>query len=471
MVHKNEMAFMLQPVMLSPAKAGFWTLSAPVIAWVGYHVFIILLVYYGPIYWDVENYLLLSIFLIFANAAFVFGYMFGLLGKPCTTSIDPTLRLFKVGAIITLIMLIPNMQIYTGKGIEDVGAALADQGEAWNQTQDQIRNTSGIRTYFALLRGLLAPFTLSVVPIMVFRWKELSFFWKAMGLLATGAIIVFSLARGTDKETVELAIIIGAGVAITLQRKRIMSRSNNKLRSGKWSRLIALGIVIALFVSAFNLFVTRKNARLGEIDIYCQSVTLECADYDHPVLSWLPESSRGSGAIVVNYLTQGMYGLSQALEMPFQSAFGVGHSAFLIAQVERAQGEDSALLNRTYTFKLDAEGWPRKHSWSTAYPWIANDIGFTGAVFLMSVWGFLLALVWRDVFQAGNPLAYLVLICYTFTLFYIPMNFQMTQTVEYYLPSIVWTVFWLFTRKRIGGGAAVRTVQLKTGQDLASIPR
>ena len=413
----------------------------PLLAWLIYHFLVLLLTFYGPLRWNITNTDELVAFIILSNCMFAFGYLVALLVKPRSASRDFTIPLFKLGAILTLLLLIPSMQIYTGKGIGDIYSAAQDQGEAWRQTQQQIRDASSSRTGFALLRGLLAPFTLAVVPIFLLRWHLMGFFWRVVGTAAILSILVFSIARGTDKETIELGLLFG------------FSFLARQLTVGKWNAWVGIRQVMGLLLvglvifSAVNLFAVRKNSRLGEVFVYCQSTTLECADYNHPLLSWLPDDRKGSAAVIVNYLTQGHYGLSLALKQDFESTMGIGHSRFLMAQLERVN-PDSELLSRSFNYKLDQIGWPSKHTWNTAYVQIANDLGFLATSVAMFLWGFFICVVWRDFLHCRNMHAYLMSVCFVITLFYMPMNLQITQTVDYYFPAIIWAILWFFTRSR-----------------------
>ncbi|MEL7430005.1 MAG: hypothetical protein AAFN43_08385 [Pseudomonadota bacterium] len=377
-----------------------------------------------------------------ANTALVFGFVFTrVFASPSIPHLDPSLFIFKLGAVLTILLLLPNLYVFTGKGLGDIPSAISDQGAAWNEMQTQIATRSPATGAFVLLRAILAPLTLAAVPLLVFYWRYLSRFWRLVGLMALVSVFAFSFARGTDKETVELGIFFMLGLLIYLLR-----RPGGFLVQSFRLTLVGMFLVVIL-VAVVTLFAARKDARLGGIETYCQSVTKICADYDHPLLAPLDASTKGAASIAVNYLTQGQYGLSLALAEEFDSLYGIGHSSVFMAQYSR-WSSDSSFLERSYTYKIDARGWPRTSAWSSAYTWLANDIGFFGIILLMLVWGMLLALAWTDFVYAGNPLAFLVVVLFALTLFYMPMNLQLTQSLDYYIPTIVWTLFWFITRRK-----------------------
>lgn len=411
----------------------------PLFAWFGYHAIVLLIVFCGPIDWDIPNASQLIGFIAACNLVFAIGYFSAARVKPKPASTDVTLILLKIGILLTIVLLIPNLYLYTGKGVEDVFDAAVDQGEAWKQTQSAIVERSGSRTWFALLRGLSAPFTLSVIPIFVLRWPVLGYGWRILGIVALLSILTFSIARGTDKETIELALLIGFGLfAYSLIRKK-------SAHLFSWRAITSSMVMVCIALIAFSLFSERKSQRLGDAWVFCQPITSACADTSHPTLYWVPEDSQFAVSLVANYLGQGFYGLSLALEETFDSTFGIGHSSFVMSQIERYSSSPD-FLDRSFIYKIDERGWPRKTSWSSAYTWIANDLSFIGTVIAMFLWGFLLSVAWRDFMREENYSAYLVCVCYVITLFYIPMNFQITQTIDYYFPAITWTLMWLGTR-------------------------
>ena len=104
-------------------------------------------------------------------------------------------------------------------------------------------------------------------------------------------------------------------------------------------------------------------------------------------------------------------------------------------------------MERSYLFRDQSEdGWSSKRSWSTAYVWMANDIGFGGVYGLMFLFGYFLAEAWKDFICRGNQRAYLALVIFALFIFYSPMNMQLTQTVDYYVTSIAWLSAWWMRR-------------------------
>ena len=228
-------------------------------------------------------------------AVTVLGYGIGMLRYAKPASSAELNRWFKFGAIATIVLFLPSILISREKDWRVI-ASIGAQGQAYADYQEFL-SQGGSHAYFALLRGLLAPFTLSVVPLLFLRWNEFSWPWRLTGLTAMLCTILYSFARGADKETVELAlfVLLAFGGALLLRRER--------LNIGRHLFKIVL-VVVALALAA-ALFVTRKNERSGEVQTYCQPVTGECADYSSPVLTALPEVLRMPANIFFNYLRSG----------------------------------------------------------------------------------------------------------------------------------------------------------------------
>lgn len=429
----------LQMIEKSPRSRSL-VMALPAFAWVGYQAVLLVLFYFGPIYWPIERSWPLLTFLFCANLMFLIGYAMAMLAPARAGHSGLPESYFKIGALLVILLFGPNLYVYTGKAPTELGSAIADQGTAWAEMQDHIAETSGKRTGFAALRSLLGPFTIAVIPLLFLLWKDLGIRWRAIGVLALLCAVGFSLARGTDKETVEIGLFFLLSVSLLwLKSKGSWHRKASQLLIASVAGVVAISVVLGLFV-------TRKSARLGEVELYCQSITGECSNYDNPIISWLPYESRGPASIIVNYLTQGYYGLSLALEKPFESTLGLGHSSFLLTQYERVAGEDK-FMNRAYVVKIDTEdGWPAQILLVDAYIWLANDFGFTGTVMLMLLFGLFAGIAWRDYIYANNLSAFLVIVLFVLFLFYLPMNLQLTQSIDYYIPTIVWILGWMLTR-------------------------
>ncbi len=413
----------------------------PLVVWLIFHSTTILLFVYGPFDWPVESPLDLGFFLGAVTIAIMSGYLLALMLSPASAKYLGLKNFAYSGAVLGLLLAVPAMYLYTGKTPADLGHAIANQGQVYQEMVVTAGQEAGARLYFATLRSLLAPLTFSVVPLFILYRRKIPFLWQCVGGLFLLAQLAFGVLRGTDKETVDLGIVIGVTiVAVALRARHQGAFSRTKLTASFLAAILLMGIVA-------EIFIWRKNQRLGEVsDGYCHHLTGRCADYDNVFVRWLPDQDRLGAILAINYLSQGYYGLSMALEEDFTFSYGLGHSNFVLDKATSLVGTQS-IVQRTYIGKIHQRGWDRKRVWSTLYVWIANDVGFTGAVFVMFWVGFAFALSWKDFLSYGNAPALLFFLHLVITFFYASMNNQIMLSADQYLSFLVWLFLWIWSRR------------------------
>lgn len=96
---------------------------------------------------------------------------------------------------------------------------------------------------------------------------------------------------------------------------------------------------------------------------------------------------------VLWYVSHGYSGLDASLSVPFVWTRGTGASPGL-ARIIGIVGVSDA--GESYPVRAEkATGWPALERWQTMYPWLASDTTFVGAVLLVGLLGFGVALSWR----------------------------------------------------------------------------
>jgi len=413
--------------------------------WLALYLTTIMVFVYGPLDWPVSNPLKLGLYLAAIGASVSTGYFFAGILNPAKAGPLNLRRIAYSGAIIGLLLAVPAMYLYTGKTPADLGAAINNQGQVYMEMVRTASAEPGGRLYFAALRSVLAPLTFAVVPLFILFWHRIPLGWRLVGILYVLSQLAFGVLRGTDKETVDLGIVIG----VVLIAVTIRAWQSDQI-SGR--RLMLMFISAAmLLVAVAGTFIWRKNARLGGESIaYCHQLTGLCADYENVFVSWLPRESRTGPIILLNYLSQGYYGLSLALDEPFTSSYGLGHSNFVLDKSSAFFGKE--LVDRTYVGKIESSGWKRKRAWSTLYIWIANDVGFIGTLFVMFLAGFVFGRSWKDFLTYGNGPALIFFVQMTLLFFYSSMNNQVMLSADQYFAFVVWLLIWLFSRRPMALG-------------------
>lgn len=422
-----------------PIKAGVCYLAL---------TFIIFLL--GPIDYPIKNFVPVVVYFGLVCIALIIGYRAAVIQPVRSSTLIISRAVFVIGSLLALIILIPSSYFYTGKMPWEVFSAIEDQRAAYGSLASQLAATEGQRGPIILLRALAMPFVWAVIPLGIIYWSRLG--WVHRGLLISTALcsLIFSALRGTDREIADLLIVSGAAYAVAMARKRMEQRrtlGQVAVRSAgplarRW-RVAVLG-ALALMVSG-SVFVERKEDRMTTVKAFCFFNSGACADYSHPLVAGMNDEGRFATSMTAAYITNGYYGLSLALEKPFLSSWGVGHSS-AISRIYGVLGGDEAVLTRTYNYRNSDDGWPEEYFWSTMLTSLANDISFPGALLMMSLFAWVWGRSWMDAVLARNDSAAIVFCLATFSVLYFPANLQILQTLEGYTTVVFWLLAWLFFR-------------------------
>jgi hypothetical protein len=352
-----------------------------------------------------------------------------------------------LGAVAAALLLIPSSVVYTGLHPWDVLEALKDQAAAYRRLQQQLFLTSGERDNLVAIRMAIAPLTYAILPLGIIRWNSIGWLGRASVVLVVATAIIFSILRGTDRELADLFLVGIAAAFVSVGRAIAMGNGGRELVRRSW-KLAAIAIVFLAF--AQNLFTDRKAERLGGVvsrTSVCANSSRICADLDNPMIAWLPHRQRFSLTFFILSTCSGYYGLELAMEKPFDTTFGLGHSPAMLSVYEAVTG-DPTLKKRTYTYRNGADGWSEEYYWSTLIAWIANDVGFFGAVFVLGLIGFMWGKWWREAAAGMSDPAAVLFALTTTMIFYLPANDQVLGAYDGYAIYAVWIAVWLWHRSR-----------------------
>jgi hypothetical protein len=259
--------------------------------------------------------------------------------------------------------------------------------------------------------------------------------------------VIFSILRGTDKELADLFVVGMAAAFVAIGRSTVIGKRRGELLKRSWP-IAVLAILFLLF--AQSLFTERKEQRIGGFvsrTSVCANDSRICADLDNPLISWLPLRQRFGLTVFILSTCSGYYGLELAMEKPFDSSFGLGHSPATMSVYEAVTG-DTTLHNRTYTYRNGADGWSEEHYWSTLIAWIANDVGFAGAILVLALIGFMWGKWWREAAAGMSDPAAVLFALSTTVIFYLPANDQVLASYDGYTILISWLAIWMWHRSR-----------------------
>lgn len=415
----------------------------------GYVVATFILFLVWPITWPIyyaSDWARLIGYVLLCFAALGIATLVGSSGPTRVTAPLPVLpALLALGATISALLLIPSSFAYTGRPPWEVVDALGDQGAAYRRLQAQLLATTGQRNFIAAIRAVAAPLTFAVVPLGILHWRSIGLVGRAAVLVAVASSVTFSIMRGTDKEIADLFVVGVAAAFVSYGRSRALGERGFALVRRYWKA----ALVALLFVYfAQGLFTDRKEGRLGGIvsrTAICANNSRICADLSNPWISWLPQRQRFGLTFFILSTCSGYYGLELALEKPFETAYGVGHSPAAMNVYEQLT-DDTTLHTRTFTYRNGGDLWSEKYYWSTLMTWIANDVGFFGTVPILALIGYFWGRWWREAAAGMSDPAAVLFVLTTMIIFYLPANNQVLANYDGYAVFAAWIGAWLWHR-------------------------
>jgi hypothetical protein len=434
----------------SGARSAPSTLTrlAPILLFLGYLNVSVLVFLFGPWHWPLIHPTKFYLFIVAAHAALGAGYLSGAFGAPRSYSnrFSPE-KIAWYSVIVTLLLYVPTM-IWLTDGDVDLQSVL-EPGFAYNRYQERFsfeRPTHPV----SYIRTILGPLLAMAVPIVFFYWERMSRSMRLLGVLAAVANLSVFVFTGKNRGMADVVIFtsIIAGLRI----------GAGKLKISPWRALQSL-VVIAVLLTAFNAFYTRNVlGRTGGRDTssYVDILGGMYADEDNVLLSGIPEPDRlPIRSLSFNY-THGYYALYLALDMPFESAFPVGHSFAVQTQERRLLGT-TELADHSYTNRLHNAGlWHKTLFWHTTYVWLASDVSFPGVIVLLFVLGRLAARSWLEAILTVNPFAVAMFTTIATMIIYFPANNIILGFPESYTAFWVILVMWRFTAQRSAATSDVR---------------
>ena len=372
----------------------------------------------------------------------------GSAGPTRATSPLPYLSpLLSFGALAAALLLVPTSYTYTGRPPWQVLDALRDQAAAYRRLQAQISGVAGQHLDLALLRAAFAPLTYAVLPLGILNWRTIGWSGRLAVAVTAGSSIVFSIMRGTDKEIADLFVAGASALFVSWGRSWACGLRGVRLLGRYWR----WGLLAVVFVYvAQGLYTERKDERLNfsgfDRTSVCANASRICANLDNPWIAWLPLRERFGVTLFILSTCSGYYGLHLAMDKPFESSFGVGHSPVAINLYEAVTKDRTPHL-RTYTYRNGDDGWSEEHDWSTLPAWIANDVGFPGAVLVLGVIGYLWGQWWREAAAGMSDPAAVLFALATTMMVYFPANNQLFLLADGYAVLAVWILIWLWRRR------------------------
>ena len=391
-----------------------------------------LLIWFGPIDYDINNNAILAIYLLIVNVTFFWGYKLGVRKSRIKGNAPVSTTLIKFLLVVGLMLTIHNLYwMWSYRGIEvsfsSLVASLLNPGDAYFSEADTVVRETPFHLF-------MAPIKFAAIPCGIFAWRRLSKPYRLVVILTCVIEAVAWMGVGVRKGLLDV-IIIGLFMVVASDSTLISNASRyRKLK-------IFAGVFILAFLVYFSFsgltraggadfsdFVNVAN-RYGIKPIYKENL---------PVWLYYPVAS------IDSYLCQGYYALSKGLEIGIKPLTFMGQSWFTINFSMNHFGYDP--LPDTYMQDLVSLGIDPWVNWHTIYLWLANDFSFIGVPFVIMLIGFLFARTWCDVVEGRNMMAVPIFSLFLIMTVYFYAN---NQVISFqFLSFVVWLLVWIVLKKR-----------------------
>lgn len=417
----------------------------------------------GPIEWTINNPVKFWSLLGSYHLMFIAGYWWTLRQQPFRhpgwAGLDFSDHLHKhfwlLLALTTIAMLIGHRNLtmsasylptdFIGSFYRGIANPL--DGYLFKLSDQAKANFSG-NTFATGIFSLLIICKILLINLLVTKWPVISWQKRISGLTVTMIPLVSAVSVGTNKPIFDLLFYFSSVLLFNL----IMS-SQGGLKNYLTQRKTIVVMVVAL-ATFFPYYFQHTMSQRASMDInsYVQSkqkiiISANFLDSSKPTSSLDPSkptqflSSQVRLLVITtsNYLTQGYYGMSLAIDQPFESTYGVGNSDFLLVSLNKHLGID--LKPRTFQRKISGE-W-NENQWHTMYTQLANDLSFFGVGIAMFGLGFISAAVWISATIFNNFAARCMVPLFVIMFIFIPANNQIFNMLENMSTFMLLITLWI----------------------------
>lgn len=291
-----------------------------------------------------------------------------------------------------------------------------------------------------LIRILCSFFRMTANIVGIYKFKELSRGDRTLVISnITLYLLVFLFGYGNQKGVSDIVIYVAVALYV------------NRLRRGqelgkKAVRIISVLLAVMLLLFSYMQYLRYAPRGINAENYYMYSTGEFYFDTNHPIFKIFgPDIGFGMATILSGYLSQGYYGLSLCLQLPFQWTYGVG-SSYALTKILEKVGFPST-YERTYLYRMsETFGRDGLSSWNTIFPWLASDYTWVGALVFFFLVGYLLARVWKEVLENDNIISYLMLVNLIVLILFVPANNQLFHGYDSFVASWTLLVLWIASR-------------------------
>lgn len=407
-------------------------------------------------------------------AALVSGYF---LGQRCRFSVGLlkwTPKTEKILYVTLSVLSIVNFLVYLilifrsygldsfdfGKLFTEMGKGLKNPGYGYYMHYKRQQSLDGTDvlggTAFTLFNLGWCFLKMPIIILSVINFKKLKWYGKVFTVAYLAQIVVYYVSIGTNIQFLHVILLVLMPVILEL----FDLGHAGKLTPKKLIKPVAMVLLCGvLFAGYFGYMIQSRSNNYGydvdEYEIAGLSPTDDKEEGEEsqqgsqnptPAPQKKPTSKLQklwmSGS---SYLTQGYYGMSQALTVDWTPMYGLGNSMFVVNIIS---GNIHDIDQYTYQKKLEPFGWDSDVRWHSIYTWIANDVSFYGVIVVMLLIGLIFGMMFRDAIAKKDPFARASVFFYILMMLFIPCNNQVGQTADNLLGFLMLVLLWLVFKKQ-----------------------
>jgi hypothetical protein len=409
----------------------------------GYLALTVVLFFAGPWPWNPTDPGRLFAYLAAVQVAIAAGYLmsWGGVERSAGAHQDPAafeeraLSFLRTAVWIAWLLAIPSSLSRTGELLPDVIEGIRNTGAVYNANFERLEQGNPF-VFVEYLRLLLSPFLVGLLPVAVVYWSRMSRGLKLAGLLAIVFHLSLYVATGTNKGVADSLVTVPWMMFLGV------SLGTLRLRVSRKTLLVAFAALFLGFLAFFGAGQTQREGLVGELGVFIAGSEVIEADRYDGISVHMGEAQRIVYESMTRYLGQGYYALSKTFDLEHTTTLGFGHSMFLARNADAIFATDHFTAGSLPGLLEQQTDWGMLSRWHSIYPWLASDVGFTGALVVLGLFAYLLGRSWGAALLGRGHwpiiLCYLLLVLF----FYIPANNQVFQTPEtcvaFFLVLLAW---------------------------------
>ncbi len=313
-----------------------------------------------------------------------------------------------------------------------------------------------------LISSLFSFLYVSLIPILVSEWKRITIPQK----VCIFGIILFKVALyvsiGTNKGIFDTMFYF-VGILVILGLLNLIHKTDRFIDKKTFYKVSAFALFLVVFSLCYftmNISSRVQNPVEYAISDAQKNEPTETPPVTDPAPEPTPEPTpepapeptpepETPGFItrmyysVTNYITQGYYGMSLALDEEFTTTYGIGNSQFLRSNFQSIFGID--VDERTYQHKI-TEQWHEDQKWHSFYSYIANDVSFYGVILVMFLLGLYFGLICKDVILNNSLIGKMLLMLFIIMFMYMPANNQVFTSMATFMAFFELSFLWILSK-------------------------